>query len=317
MILYGFGILETFQMLAVMAPSALAQFRLAAALAIALIYLLLDVFNGRNVPSVFAYATLVFGAAMTLTYASYPYIETSALVAIIVIAIGYVFYRIGQLGAADVIEFAAISLIIPVQGTPFFLDIPQFGFPLMLSLLINAGVVALVMVIVYYLPISIRTIRNSRINGGIDSLITRYDIIKTGFILAVYIIFAAMLALTVGLGPAGIALIGIIAFGSIVITLFERPLIYSMVRYVPVSKIDEGDIIETKLMDRRQLSALKRSISGFDRLVTPKVLAQLKRRKVKSRMPVYKNAMPFAVPIFFGLVLSIMFGNLILLILPI
>ncbi|EET90256.1 MAG: peptidase A24A prepilin type IV [Candidatus Micrarchaeum acidiphilum ARMAN-2] len=315
--MYGPWILETSQMLAALAPSALAQFRLAAALAIALIYLLLDVFNSRNVPTVFAYATLVFGVVMTLTYASYPYIETSALVAIIVVAVGYVFYRIGQLGAADVIEFAAISLIIPVQGTPFLLDIPQFGFPLMLSLLINAGVVALVMVIIYYLPLSIRTVKNSRIKGGIDSLITRYDILKTGFILAVYVVFAGMLSLTVGLSPAGIALIGIIAFGSIVVTLFERPLIYAMVRYVPVSKIEEGDIIETKLMGRRELASLKRSINGFDRLVTSKVLAQLKRRRVKKMLPVYKNAMPFAVPIFFGLVISILFGNLILLILPI
>lgn len=315
--LYALPIFEASQVLAGMASPALAQFRLAAALAIALIYMLLDVFNSRNVPSIFAYATLAFGAAMTLTYASYSYIETSALVAIIVIAIGYVFYRVGQLGAADVIEFAAISLIIPVQGAPVLISMPQFGFPMILSLLINAGVVALVMVIVYYLPLSIKTISNSRIKGGIDSLITRYDIIKTGFILAVYVVFAGMLALTVGLSLAGTVLIGIIAFGSIVITLFERPLIYAMVRYVPASKIEEGDIIETKLMSGKELSALKRSISGFDRLVTSKVLAQMKRRKVKKILPVYKNAMPFAVPIFFGLVLSIMFGNLILLILPV
>ena len=42
----------------------------------------------------------------------------------------------------------------------------------------------------------------------------------------------------------------------------------------------------------------------------------MKAKRVRNKMPVYRKALPFAVPIFAGVVLSILFGNIIFFILP-
>ncbi len=45
-------------------------------------------------------------------------------------------------------------------------------------------------------------------------------------------------------------------------------------------------------------------------------MEQMKKKAPREKIPVYKNAIPLAAPIFIGTVLSILFGNLILLLLP-
>ena len=67
---------------------------------LAFAYMMFDVLNNRNVPSYFAYASLVVGAAFTVLYLNVALIFYSALIAVATVGFGYVVYRIGQLGAA-------------------------------------------------------------------------------------------------------------------------------------------------------------------------------------------------------------------------
>lgn len=148
--------------------------RIVSVVAIALVYMLFDVLNKRNVPSLFAYATLAYGILLTILYLDATTILVSTGIALVVLGVGYLIYRIGQLGAADVIEFAALSLIMPIQLTPLIASgVNQFQLPFMLSLLLNTGIVALILVPIYYLPKAMQSLKKP-----LTSFIDRQGLIK-------------------------------------------------------------------------------------------------------------------------------------------
>ena len=126
--------------------------RIASVIVIALIYMLFDILNKRNVPSIFAYATLAYGFILTILYFNVKTIALSTAVSLLILGVGYIVYRIGQLGFADVIEFAALSLILPFFQIPFLIQASQFSIPFAISIAINSGIIAIILVPLYYLP---------------------------------------------------------------------------------------------------------------------------------------------------------------------
>lgn len=285
--------------------------RAASVVAIGAAYMLFDLLNNRNVPEIFAYATLAYGALLTVLYLQAGTIAVSAGIALIVLGLGYIVYRIGQIGAADVIEFAAISLMLPLQGIPIAGTLPQFGLPFIISVLICTGIAALVIVPIYYLPRARRLLKKP-----LSSYIDNKGMFKVTLLTAVYAIFMAFLGLELGTGAAGLSIIALLLIGSTLVMLFERPITNAMVEMVPASRFEEGDIIAFSLMKRSDIAAVKRRVKGFDRLVTGKLIEQLKAKRISYKFPVYKNAMPLALPIFIGITVSLLFGNIILYLLP-
>ncbi len=285
--------------------------RVASLIAIAFVYMLFDIFNKRNIPSVFAYASLAYGVVLTLLYLNAASISISLLIAAVVLGAGYAVYRAGMLGAGDVLEFATLSLILPFQSLPVAANIPQLGLPFIVSLFIDSGIAALIAVPLYYIPLASKVLKRP-----ISSLASRRDAIKAMLVGAVYLVFLGFLAINVGTGLVGVIIVCVIAFGSFTVVLFERPITMSMVRYLTFRDFEEGDIIAWNLMKQGQISRIRKRVPGFDRLVTKKLIAELKRKRVKEKVPVYKNAIPLAAPIFIGVVLSVLLGNVILLLLP-
>ncbi len=284
--------------------------RIAILVAIALVYMLFDVFNRRNVPSMFAYGTLVVGALVTLFFSASLYaMGVSFGIAAIVCGVGYVVYRAGQLGAADVIEFAAISMILPIQQTPLLASYQQFGLPFALSMFIGTGVVALLLIPLYYLPRA-----QGMLGRKLRDMVSRRDIFKGTATLAAYFAFGLFLVYNIPLSTAGITLLLVMCIGSFATILFERPITDSMIEYIPVNKFEDGDIIALNLMKNSEISSIRARVHGFDRLITNKLIELMKKKKIKARFPVYRDAMPLALPIFIGVVLSLLFGNLMLLI---
>ncbi len=284
--------------------------RIASVIVIALVYMLFDLFNRRNVPSVFAYATLGLGTVFTIFYLDVTTIMVSAAIAIVIGALGYLVYRAGQLGGADVIEFAAISLILPIQPIPYLSSSFQFNLPFIISVFIATGVVALAMIPLYYLPLA-----SSAAKKGLWSYVKRSDIMKGAIIAAAYLAFLLFLAFGTAASAIGLIIVIVVMLSSIVTMTFEKPITDSMVENIPASEFEEGDMIALNLMSAKEIAAMKKRIKGFDRLVTGKTIIEMRRRKIARRFPVYRNAMPLALPIFVGVVVSLLFGNLLLLIL--
>ena len=285
--------------------------RIGSIVAVALAYMLFDVFNKRDVPSIFAYATLAYGFLLTVLYFNIGSIILSVGIALAILGVGYIVYRIGQLGAADVIEFAAISLILPMQGLPFIAS-AQYNVPFALSLLVNTGIVAIVLVPIYYIPKASRNLKKP-----IASYITSRNMLAAFLIGASYLAFMLFTYIVIGINYIRIAMLAVLMVSSLLVMLFSVPITYSMVEYVSVDRFDIGDIIALNLMPDRKIASLKKKITGFDRLVTADTISNMKKKGIKEKMPVYKNALPFALPIFIGAIVTLLVGNMMFVVLGI
>ena len=283
---------------------------MASAAAISLVYMLFDVFNRRNVPSAFAYGSLAYGLLLTLSYLNSAAILMSLGIASVVLGIGYAVYRIGQVGAADVIEIAALSLIIPVQLLPRLLPwIGQLGMPFIVAVLIDTGIFALIMVPVYYIPMARRKLKRP-----LTSYVENRNVLMAAIMLLAYASFILFAELTVGISVAGTVVLSLMAVSSSSVMLFAVPITHSMVRDVLPKEMEEGDIMAVNLMGMKKFNRLKGSVMGLDRLLNRRAIAALRARKPKERFPVYKDAMPLALPIFAAVIAAILVGNILLLV---
>ncbi|MEM0202025.1 MAG: hypothetical protein QXR73_02515 [Candidatus Micrarchaeaceae archaeon] len=273
-------------------------------------FMMFDIFNNRNVPSYFAYATLAVGAVFTLLYLNLTLIFYSALIAIATLGFGYVVYRIGQLGAADVIELAALSLIIPFLSKPLVFGAIQPYMPVALSVVINSGITALIVVPLYYIPKALAAKQRGYKRN------TSATYFRMALIVTVYCFFGIFLILVLHASYAAIGILLIIAVGSALVMAYEGRMMAYMSQYVTYKKMEAGDIIATGMMEAKEIDYVGRRLKHFERLVTPELINELKSKMPMRKFPVYKKPIPFAVPIFIGAVTALAFGNVLLFLLP-
>jgi Flp pilus assembly protein protease CpaA len=281
--------------------------RVISLIVIGLIYMIFDLFNKRNIPSWFVYSALAYGIFLTLLYLNLSSILISAAIALVIFLAGYLVYLNGSLGAGDVFEFTTLSLILPFQAFPLLSTIGQLGLPFIISIFMATGIAALVIVPIYYLPKS--RIRHIRIGKEIP----KGDLGKAILVSAIYLLFAIFLIVDIGVSIEGMAVLILLILGSAMIMLFQKPIAEFMIEYVDVNKFEAGDMIAINLMSPYSIANAKKRVKSFGKLVTPKLIAELKRKRIKNKFPVYKRAVPLAAPIFIGIITSLLFGNLILL----
>jgi hypothetical protein len=274
-------------------------------LAIAIAYAAFDVFNKRNVPNIFVYAALALGVAVTLLNGVYT-AEISLAIALVVGAAGYAIYRIGYWGAGDFFELVTISLILPIQQTPLLLSVNQYGMPFLLSVFIAAGVSAVWIVPLYYLSAG----RNA-VKVKSKGLATEKKILSI-VMLAMYLLLFFVISSFFRLSATGAVILAAFAIPSVVMPMYESRITQSMAKPVSAKELEEGDMLALNLMDEKDISYFKRRSKHFGRLVTNEFLNDL--RNSDRKLQVYRNAAPFALFILIGTVISLLLGNLMLLI---
>jgi len=268
-------------------------------LAFAALYAYFDIFNKRSIPNSFAYLSIVVGIIFTLFY-PFKTLELSLLIAVFVVAIGYVLYKAGFLGLGDGLELAFVSLMLPIQPTPL-LNIPQLGLPFVLSVFISSGIVAIIALPIYYML-------NSKLELKKESIL-RASVVFISYLLLLMLVY--LLLGHIALVPT--VFIIIIAFFSALIFLFEASLNERMITWVYPNKLGEDDIIAINLMSKKDIMFFKSRYPSFGRLADKKEIAALKN--IKKKIPVYTNAIPFSAFILAGIILSLFIGDPILLIL--
>ncbi len=269
-------------------------------LAITLAYALFDIFNKRNVPDLFAYVSVAVGLAITLTY-SHSTILFSLMIAAVIAAISYFLYRAGQLGAGDGFEFVAISLIMPLQGSAAIVSASQFSMPFILSAFVATGVIAVWVAPIYYL--SIRKKSRLAVSGN--------DILKGASVFLSYMILLLLFVYLFGFRYMSALIILIIGVPSAFIAIYARRINERMVEPVYPNKLEPGDMIAINLMSDADIKFFSRRSEHFGRLVTKRLINDIKR--AKKTLPVYRRALPLAAIIFFGVVASLLFGDILLL----
>ncbi len=282
--------------------------RIAILVIVALVYGLFDVFNKREVPNLFAYASVIVGIVVVATY-PLSTITVGVLIAICIAAAGYILYKKGVLGAGDVFELVALTLILPLQPATMFGAAQLVAFPFVLSVFIASGYVSVLLIIVYYLFFAPR----SPLERGFK--IERKKLLIALALIALYFGLIVMINLAGQITLSGVILLLLIAIPSGILLVFERLINYRMISLVYPKTMTDGDMIATNLMSSADLKYFSGRSKRFGRLVTKGLVADLKTERKK--VPVYRNAAPLAAFIFFGVIVSLLFGNLIFLIIKV
>jgi hypothetical protein len=277
--------------------------RIAILLVVSFAYAVFDTFNKRNVPDVFVYACLVVGLLVTFTY-SQAIIEESLLIALIIGLVGYALYRKGVMGAGDYFEFATISLLLPIQPTPFLSGPGQFGFPFIFSVLITTGYAAVVCMVCYYL---LKAGMSGRINLA---KIERKKFYQGFGIFIAYLVLLALVSYMLGIRYVAVFLMLGIAVASALTIIFDRIINSQMVSYVYPSRLTPEDMIATNFMSRQEMEYFSKKSRHFGRLVTKKLINDIKH--VKRKIPLYTSGVPLGLFALIAVVVSLLFGNILL-----
>ncbi len=277
--------------------------RIAILLAIALVYALFDLLNKREVPDIFVYASFLVGLALAFTYPANTLI-IDLLIAVIIASFGYVIYRAGYWGAGDLFEITTISLILPIQPKPWLVSLNQLGLPFVISFFISSGIAAIWIVPIYYLAFKKKQVKKT----GNERIYRTLGII----LLALYLVLLLFIYFVFGISIVSFAIIAAIGIPSAVVLAYEEEITGKMIDYVHPSKIQQGDIIAINMMSREELAYFRRIYPNFSRLATKGMIQNFKRLKTRKKLPVYAHAVPFAVFVLIGVVISLLFGNIVL-----
>ena len=277
-------------------------FPIAILLVISAVYAAFDVFNKRNVPNLFVYVSVLIGIIVTLAYGAKT-IEYSAIIAAIVAVFGYALYKKGFLGGGDFLEFVAVSLIVPMQPAPLLVSTFYQQIPFILSVLFAAGYSVSIYIPLYYLLK----------RGGGRMHLDRKHMFSAVLLLCSYALLILAMFLLFYIRLTGIIILGTLGIASFFIILFENRIYEGMVSMAYPSTLEPGDMIATNLMPKAEIRYFNKRSAEFGRLVTKKMLHDLGR--VRKKLPVYRNSVPFALFIFIGIIISLLLGNLMALIL--
>jgi len=259
-----------------------------------------DLSNNRNVPNSLLYGFLAFAVLLNLFAPGESIIYTFAVSAII-FAAGWLFYRAGQIGGADVFVLASISLLLPVQPLSSMQNAttPLLQFPFALYIFAIAGLLFILAMLATYAPAALRGALSGKIKIAPE---------KWAYAAGLALLFAAFayFAQSVPFVPASyIALLGILVLSSMFFLLFREHVRDAMLSYVPLSKIEEEDVIALEHMGRGL--AEKYSIP---RVMGAPDLARLKKSKIPlARWPVYKKMHVFLPYILLALLVMILLGD--------
>ena len=114
-----------------------------------------DLFNRKNVPVTIPYAMIALGLLFNLASLDLNLILSSCATALAVFAMGYLVYRAGQIGGADVLVFAGIALLLPSAPPPLYPQIaspPFFPYPFIVPVFLASGFLAIVGLSAKYIP---------------------------------------------------------------------------------------------------------------------------------------------------------------------
>ncbi|MBI5223455.1 hypothetical protein HY990_03460 [Candidatus Micrarchaeota archaeon] len=245
-----------------------------------------DVFNKKNVPDRLLYAFLGIAFLVNLFFFEENLFWFSVALAAIVGGIGYIFYRVGQLGGADVFVLVALILLLPIH--PSFLNLP-FNFPFIFSLLIFSGVVFSIYALLYF--------------GWKLYKLEAKPKLAYALLLIPYGVFAYLYVNSFIFSPLYFVFISILLLSSFFFLMFRDSLTRALSEELPVSQLEPEDVVAIELMNKDLMSKYK-----IPRVLKESDIKNLQDAKV-GEVWVYTKLLPFLPFVLIGLVLSMVFAR--------
>ena len=246
-----------------------------------------DVFNKKNVPNEMLYAFLIVALLTNIVFYQQDLFWFSIGVAAFFSAVGYVFYRVGQLGGADVFVLASIMLLLPVH--PSFEGMP-FNMPFIFSVFIFSGVLFALYVMAYF-----------------GWKLTKEQDVKPkllyGLMFIPYLLFAWAYVNSFIFSPVYFAFISALLFATIFFLMFRESLNALLAEELPLAQVQPEDVLAMEIMNKDMIERYK-----IPRVITQAELDRLKTTKV-TELWVYTKLPPFLPFILAGMVLSLLFAR--------
>lgn len=250
-----------------------------------------DLFNKKNIPDAFLYGFLGVALLVNAFFYEQSLFWFSLGVAAFFSAIGYLFYRVGQLGGADVFVIAAVMLLLPVH--PSFAGM-AFNLPFVFSVIIFSGVAFALYVILFF--------------GWKLMKVEAKPNLVFALLFIPYLLFAYVYVSSFLFSPVYFVFITILLFAVIFFMMFRESLNQLLSEELPVSQLEPEDVLALEVMNKDLVERYK-----LQRLVTREEIARLKKTKVKE-VWVYTRLPPFIPFILLGMALSMFFARNLLLI---
>jgi len=249
-----------------------------------------DLFNKKNIPDPLLYGFL----AVALIVNAFFYQETlfwfSLTIAAFISVIGYIFYRLGQLGAADIFILASIMLLLPVH--PSFAAMP-FNIPFVFSVIIFSGVAFALFVLFYFGWKMLRT--DAKPN------------LLYALMLIPYALFAYVYVNSFLFSPVYFGFITVLLFSVTFFMMFRESLNRLLAEEMPVSQLQPEDVLALEVMNKDLIARYK-----IPRLMTREGIERLKKSRV-TELWVYTKLPPFIPFLLAGMALSMFYARNLLL----
>jgi len=259
-----------------------------------------DLRNNRNIPNVLLYAMLALGVIFNLAF----WEQGSLLafgVAVAIFVCGYALYKAGQLGGADVYILGAIALLLPVQPT-VFANVEPAPYPYVFSVIAASGITFMVYMLAFYGARAVREARKEKMK--VDAK-TALGAVAVAIAYAFFVYVGGKNGV---FGPAYFALVGFVVFVSLFFLIFKNRIARMMVEEVPFSRIEEEDVIALEYMDKEIVEKY-----SLKRVADSKELARLEKLPIK-KYCVYTKMPPFLPHILLGVLITLFFGDVLMLI---
>jgi hypothetical protein len=250
-----------------------------------------DLYNNKNVPDKFLWGFLAVAFLVNLIfYHEHLFIFSVALAAFIA-GIGFLFYRVGQLGGADVFVIASIMLLLPIQ--PSFVGL-SFNLPFIFPVWIFSGVLFALFVMFYF---GWKLIENEA-----------KPKLAFALLLIPYALFAYFFINSFLFSPVYFIFLTVALFATIFFLMYREPLQMLLAEELPVSQLEPEDVLALEIMNPDMIRRYK-----IPRLVTEAEIERLKEQKVPD-VWIYTKLPPFVPFILGGMVLSLFLSKYLLLI---
>ncbi|MFN7991570.1 MAG: hypothetical protein U0R44_05415 [Candidatus Micrarchaeia archaeon] len=250
-----------------------------------------DLYNKKNVPDNFLFAFLGIAFIVNAFFYQETLFWFSLAVAAFFSAVGYLFYRVGQLGGADVLVLASVMLLLPIH--PAFAGMP-FNLPFVFSVIVFSGVIFALYVLAFF-------------GWKLTQVEAKPDLMY-GLMLIPYLLFAYVYVNSFLFSPVYFIFITILLFAVVFFLMFKRQFNQLLAEEMPVSQLEPEDVLALEVMNRDLVERYK-----LQRLLTKEEIARLKKTKV-SELWVYTKLPPFVPFILAGMILAMFFArNLLLL----
>lgn len=249
-----------------------------------------DLYNKKNIPDEFLIGFLAIAFLANLIFFEETLFWFSILLAAFFSAIGYIFYRVGQLGGADIFVLASIMLLLPIH--PSFVGMP-FNVPFIFSVIVFSGVLFALYVMIYF---------GKKLYDADAKPNPVFALMLIPYLLFAYVYVNSFL-----FSPVYFLFITILLFATIFFLMFKQPLMDVLSEDVPVSELQPEDVIALEMMNKDLVERYK-----VPRLLTKEEIERLQESKVKE-VRVYTKLPPFIPFILAGVVLGLLFGRALLL----